>query len=73
MLLSNIFYINNNSRNSNRINSELLYIRWKGCCLMEQKIDNIYRSYNDNDADDILFDIYEIILAKLDKEAFAEV
>jgi len=40
---------------------------------MEQKIDNIYRSYNDNDTDDMLFDIYEIILAKLDKEAFAEV
>ena len=41
---------------------------------MEQKIDNIYRSYKDNDSiDDVLFDIYEIILAKLNKESFAEV
>jgi len=41
---------------------------------MKQKIDNIYRSHKDNDnIDDVLFDIYEIILAKLDKESFAEV
>jgi hypothetical protein len=40
---------------------------------MEQKIDNIYRSYNDNNLDNILFDIYEIILAKLDEELFTEV
>ena len=41
---------------------------------MKQKIDNIYRSYKDNDnIDDELFDIYEIILAKLDEELFAEV
>jgi len=40
---------------------------------MEKKIDNIYRSYNDNNLDNILFDIYEIILAKLDEELFAEV
>ncbi len=41
---------------------------------MEQKIDNIYRSYKDNDnIDDVLFDIYEIILAKLDNESFVEV
>lgn len=40
---------------------------------MEQKIDNIYRSYNGNDIDNILFDIYEIILAKLDKESLVEV
>ena len=41
---------------------------------MEQKIDNIYRSYKDNDnIDDILFDIYKIILDKLDNESFAEV
>ena len=38
---------------------------------MEEKIDNIYRSYKEEDndkIDDILFDIYEIILAKLDDE-----
>jgi len=40
---------------------------------MEQKIDNIYRSYNDDNIDNVLFDIYEMILAKLDKESFAEV
>ena len=41
---------------------------------MEQKIDNIYRSYKDNDnIDNVLFDIYEIILAKLDNESFEEV
>ncbi len=41
---------------------------------MEQKIDNIYRSYKDNDnIDNVLFDIYEIILAKLDSESFTEV
>ena len=41
---------------------------------MEQKIDNIYRSYNDNDdIDNVLLNIYEIILAKLDKESFVEV
>ena len=41
---------------------------------MEQKIDNIYRSYKDNDnIDDVLFDIYEMILAKLDNESFEEV
>ena len=41
---------------------------------MEQKIDNIYRSYKDNDnIDDVLFDIYEIIMAKLDSESFAKV
>jgi len=46
----------------------------KGYCLMEQKIDNIYRSYKDNDnIDNVLFDIYEIILAKLDSESFEEV
>jgi len=39
---------------------------------MRQKIDNIYRSYNDNEMDNILFDVYEIILAKLDKESFSE-
>ena len=41
---------------------------------MEQKIDNIYRSYNDNDdIDNVLLNIYEIILAKLDSESFTEV
>jgi len=41
---------------------------------MEQKIDNMYRSYKDNDnIDDALFDIYEIILAKLNNESFEEV
>ena len=46
----------------------------KGYCIMEQKIDNIYRSYKDNDnIDNVLFDIYEIILAKLDSESFTEV
>jgi len=41
---------------------------------MEQKIDNIYRSYNNNDKiDDVLFEVYEIILSKLDEEIFAEV
>ena len=41
---------------------------------MEQKIDNIYRRYKNNDnIDDVLIDIYEIILAKLDSESFAEV
>jgi hypothetical protein len=53
---------------------ELLYIREKEYCLMEQKIDNIYRSYKDNDnIDSVLFDIYEIILAKLDNESFEDV
>jgi len=53
---------------------ELLYIGEKEYCLMEQKIDNIYRSYKDNDnIDDELFDIYEIILAKLNNESFEEV
>ena len=53
---------------------ELLYIREKEYCLMEQKIDNIYRSYKDNDnIDNVLFDIYEIILDKLDNESFEEV
>jgi hypothetical protein len=37
---------------------------------MEQKIDNIYRKHKDNyDLDNVLFDIYEIILAKLDIES----
>lgn len=59
---------------ADRIILELLYIGEKEYCLMEQKIDNIYRSYKDNDnIDDVLFDIYEIILAKLDSESFAEV
>jgi len=41
---------------------------------MEQKIDNIYRRYKNNDnIDNVLLDIYEIILAKLDSESFAEV
>ena len=43
---------------------------------MEQKIDNIYRSYKDEDndkIDDILFDIYEIILAKLNDESLEDV
>jgi len=43
---------------------------------MDQKIDNIYRSYKDKDnekVDDILFDIYEIILAKLDDEALEDI
>jgi|GEM_PF-2639525 len=53
---------------------ELLYIGEEEYCLMEQKIDNIYRSYKDNDnIDDVLFDIYEIILAKLNNESFEEV
>jgi len=53
---------------------ELLYIEEEEYCLMEQKIDNIYRSYKDNDnIDDVLFDIYEIILAKLNNESFEEV
>ncbi len=43
---------------------------------MEEKIDNIYRSYKEEDndkIDDILFDIYEIILAKLDDESFEDI
>jgi len=41
---------------------------------MKQKIDNIYRSYTNNDnIDNVLFDIYELILAKLDNESLAEV
>ena len=41
---------------------------------MEQKIDNIYRSYNNNDKiDGVLLEVYEIILSKLDEEIFAEV
>jgi len=43
---------------------------------MDQKIDNIYRSYKDKDnekVDDILFDIYEIILAKLDDESSEDI
>ena len=43
---------------------------------MDQKIDNIYRSYKDKDnekVDDILFDIYEIILAKLDDESLEDI
>ncbi len=43
---------------------------------MDQKIDNIYRSYKDKDnekVDDILFDIYEIILAKLDDEELEDI
>lgn len=41
---------------------------------MEQKIDNIYRSYKDNDnIDNVLFDIYRIILAKLNNEISVEV
>jgi len=41
---------------------------------MKQKIDNIYRSYVNNDnIDNVLFDIYEIILAKLDNESLVEV
>jgi len=37
---------------------------------MGQKIDNIYRNYKDNyNIDNVLFDIYEIILAKLDIES----
>jgi hypothetical protein len=43
---------------------------------MEEKIDNIYRSYKEEDndkIDDILFDIYEIILAKLDDESLKDV
>jgi hypothetical protein len=41
---------------------------------MKQKIDNIYRSYVNNDnIDNVLFDIYELILAKLDNESLAEV
>jgi hypothetical protein len=39
---------------------------------MEQKIDNIYRNYNDNDIDNTLFDIYEIILSKIDIESFSD-
>ena len=45
-------------------------------CLMDQKIDNIYRSYKNKDnekVDDILFDIYEIILAKLDDESLEDI
>ena len=54
--------------------SKLLQIREEEYCLMEQKIDNIYRSYKDNDnIDNVLFDIYGIILAKLDSESFVEV
>ena len=43
---------------------------------MDQKIDNIYRSYKDKGnekVDDILFDIYEIILAKLDDESLEDI
>ena len=43
---------------------------------MEEKIDNIYRSYKEEDndkIDDILFDIYEIILAKLDDELLEDI
>ena len=43
---------------------------------MDQKIDNIYRSYKNKDnekVDDILFDIYEIILAKLDDELLEDI
>ena len=43
---------------------------------MEEKIDNIYRSYKEEDndmIDDILFDIYEIILAKLDDESLEDI
>jgi len=41
---------------------------------MEQKIDNIFRSYKDNDnIDNVLIDIYEIILSKLDNEILAKV
>ncbi len=40
---------------------------------MEQKIENIYRNYKDDDNIDVLFDIYEMILAKLDCESFVEV
>ncbi len=43
---------------------------------MDQKIDNIYRSYKNKDnekVDDILFDIYEIILAKLDDESLEDI
>lgn len=40
---------------------------------MEQKIDNIYRSYKDNDnIDDELLSIYGIILAKLDSKLSTE-
>jgi hypothetical protein len=53
---------------------KLLLIRGKGYCIMEQKIDNIYRSYKDDDnIDNVLFDIYEMILAKLDCESFVEI
>ena len=43
---------------------------------MDQKIDNIYRSYKNKDnekVDDILFDLYEIILAKLDDESLEDI
>ena len=72
MLLFNNFTWIPTVKYKNRIIQELLFIRQRGCCLMKQKIDNIYRSYNDNDTDDILFDIYEIILGKLDEELFAK-
>ena len=40
---------------------------------MEQKIDNIYRSYKYNDnIDDELLSIYGIILSKLDSELSTE-
>jgi len=43
-------------------------------CLMEQKIDNIYRTYKDNDRiDDVLFEAYEFILSKLDDELLEDV
>jgi hypothetical protein len=41
---------------------------------MEQKIDNIYRSYKDNNnIDDVLFEIYRMILEKIDTESSIEV
>ena len=41
---------------------------------MEQKIDNIYRTYKDNDRiDDVLFEAYEFILSKLDDELLEDV
>ena len=74
MLLFIIIYINDNSEIW-RYNNFRIIVYWKKeYCLMEQKIDNIYRSYKDNDnIDDVLFDIYEMILAKLDNESFEEV
>jgi len=41
---------------------------------MEQKIDNIYRTYKDDDRiDDVLFEAYEFILSKLDDELLEDV